>query len=680
MKKNYLKLIVAIVFASNLFAQNIPSYVPKDGLVGWWPFNGNANDESGNGNDGTVSGATLTNDRNGKINSAYNFQGTSNEIIISKSQTLIQSSFSVSSWCTIDNLNPINFDATIIGQMNGGNPNERKWLFGFRKFNSESGISYYMWNTSGILQSNNYTSNWQPNQNQWYNITWVFDSGNSIKTYVNGTLHSNVNVNFSTFSNLANDVLIKIGNASDIDSELPLQWNGKIDDIAIYNRSLTQQEITALYTSTPLCTNPIATITPQGNTTFCQGGFVNLQAYEGANYSYEWFNNSQLIAGAKQSVYQASTNGFYTVKVKDGACNATSNSVPVTVNPNPIAKITPDGPTAFCQGGFVNLQASERANYSYEWFNNSQLIAGATQSVYQASTNGFYTVKVKDGACNATSNSVPVTVNPNPIAKITPDGPIAFCEGGAVNLVASGGTTYKWNSGSLSPSIKVTQTGTYYVNVINSYGCSENKSYDVKVYPNPTVSITPIPQFILQNNSSMKLSATPSGGTFKGEGVTGTSFSPSKIGLGKKTIYYNYTSTQGCSGSAKLQTIVVDSIGTKCTSYDTITVTNTINDTVGILKIKFQLTTGIKANQFTSVSVYPNPTSDVLIIDASDVQALNGYRYKIIDVLGKSFYNELVSATKTEISLKTFGKAGVYILHVVDANNVSIETRQIMLE
>ena len=59
---------------------------------------------------------------------------------------------------------------------------------------------------------------------------------------------------------------------------------------------------------------------------------------------------------------------------------------------------------------------------------------------------------------------------------------------------------------------------------------------------------------------------------------------------------------------------------------------------------------------------------------------MNGYRYKIIDVLGKNVYNELVSAAKTEISLKTFGKAGVYILHVVDANNVSIETRQIVLE
>ena len=46
-------------------AAQVPSYVPTDGLVGWWPFNGNANDEIGNGNDGVVNGATLTEDRNG---------------------------------------------------------------------------------------------------------------------------------------------------------------------------------------------------------------------------------------------------------------------------------------------------------------------------------------------------------------------------------------------------------------------------------------------------------------------------------------------------------------------------------------------------------------------------------------------------------------------------------------
>jgi hypothetical protein len=80
MIKNYYKLIVALLFATNVFGQNLPSYLPKDGLVGWWPFNGNANDESGNGKNGLVYGAKLNLDRNGNSNSAYDLDGT-NKIV-----------------------------------------------------------------------------------------------------------------------------------------------------------------------------------------------------------------------------------------------------------------------------------------------------------------------------------------------------------------------------------------------------------------------------------------------------------------------------------------------------------------------------------------------------------------------------------------------------------------------
>ena len=73
MKKHL--LILATVFLSISTFSQIPNYVPANGLVGWWPFNGNANDESGNGNHGTVNGATLTQDRFGNANMAYGFDG-----------------------------------------------------------------------------------------------------------------------------------------------------------------------------------------------------------------------------------------------------------------------------------------------------------------------------------------------------------------------------------------------------------------------------------------------------------------------------------------------------------------------------------------------------------------------------------------------------------------------------
>jgi hypothetical protein len=66
-------LFLILLFSGfNVFGQ-VPNYVPTNGLVGYWPFNGNANDESGNGLNGIVTGASLTTDRNGAANSAYNF-------------------------------------------------------------------------------------------------------------------------------------------------------------------------------------------------------------------------------------------------------------------------------------------------------------------------------------------------------------------------------------------------------------------------------------------------------------------------------------------------------------------------------------------------------------------------------------------------------------------------------
>ncbi|MBT5931868.1 MAG: hypothetical protein HOH34_00865, partial [Flavobacteriales bacterium] len=47
-------LLLPLLFISFISFSQVPNYVPTDSLVGWWGFNGNANDESGNGNDGTV--------------------------------------------------------------------------------------------------------------------------------------------------------------------------------------------------------------------------------------------------------------------------------------------------------------------------------------------------------------------------------------------------------------------------------------------------------------------------------------------------------------------------------------------------------------------------------------------------------------------------------------------------
>ena len=96
--KKHLTFTLALLtlICSSAHAQ-LPSYLPADGLVGWWPFNGNANDESGNGNDGVVNGATLAEDRLGNSSKAYSFDGV-NDFIGMDGSNLSSTSFSLSGW------------------------------------------------------------------------------------------------------------------------------------------------------------------------------------------------------------------------------------------------------------------------------------------------------------------------------------------------------------------------------------------------------------------------------------------------------------------------------------------------------------------------------------------------------------------------------------------------------
>lgn len=87
MKKIF--FITALAIGMRAFAQTVPNYVPTNGLVSYYGFNGNANDCSGNSNNGTVNGATLTTDRFGNTNSAYSFNGTSDYISIHDTTSLV---------------------------------------------------------------------------------------------------------------------------------------------------------------------------------------------------------------------------------------------------------------------------------------------------------------------------------------------------------------------------------------------------------------------------------------------------------------------------------------------------------------------------------------------------------------------------------------------------------------
>lgn len=237
MKNKYLLLttIAVIGITAGINAQTIPSNVPANGLIGWWPFNGNANDESGNHNNGAIHGAVLTTDRLGSDSSAYLFDGSSSYISIPSSASLESPTFrlTMSTWINLAgySLSGQAFAPILMKSDNGSN------AFMYRFNININGAGLYV----AINNWNNYTgitSNFL--LNKWYMVTAVLDSSTS-SFYINDSLISKMA--FAT--NIVNNTLpLEIGRDVPGYTEV---FNGEIDDIGIWNRALSQQEISGLY-------------------------------------------------------------------------------------------------------------------------------------------------------------------------------------------------------------------------------------------------------------------------------------------------------------------------------------------------------------------------------------------------------------------------------------------------
>jgi hypothetical protein len=210
-----------------------PSSTINSGLVGFWPFNGNANDESGNGKNGTVNGATLTNDRFGNNNRSYNFNGVNNYITVSNFSVNF-SSFTLSFWTRFNNNNIIqriisqkwDCDNNIgaLGTHISDDPTDNKIKFGI-SIRSTVNVENKIWDNS------------LPSLNQWINYTITF-SNNKLTIYKNGILNSVAQTN-SGLKQVTNNLYFG-------GDECGYPFFGVLDDIRIYNRALTQEEITYL--------------------------------------------------------------------------------------------------------------------------------------------------------------------------------------------------------------------------------------------------------------------------------------------------------------------------------------------------------------------------------------------------------------------------------------------------
>jgi len=400
-------LIAALLLAaSSAFAQ-VPSYVPTNGLVGWWPFNGNANDESGNGNNGTVNGATLTSDRNSNANAAYNFDGNGDFISCPNTTSINPTYMTFSFWSCLDISNlayPSGFAITKGCENPYGSSNG----FSYRAYYSSQDTMWVVDNVNSNLNRSFALSGTNYQINDWVNIVMTYN-GVAVKLYINGIF---VDDSIQTGNIIASngDLLFgarRIGQSCNVQNF----FKGKIDDIGIWSRALSQQEIVTLYNSQSCTGN----ITADGPTTFCAGNYVNLTS-DVVGGTYQWKKNGvNITTNGTSRTYKATATGSYTCVATCNGTALTSNAIQATSQTNAAVTLSASGATSFCAGDSITLNATNLGSgYSVQWYRTNISMQGATNYsvvVKQPGTYKTVTKNLANGCSRISSGSIITAVN-----------------------------------------------------------------------------------------------------------------------------------------------------------------------------------------------------------------------------------------------------------------------------
>lgn len=334
-----------------------------------------------------------------------------------------------------------------------------------------------------------------------------------------------------------------------------------------------------------------------GASGFCTGSSTVLTMSPGL--SYQWFKDGVAISGQVFDTLLVSAPGIYNCIVHD-VCGTDSVSVGHEVQEHNLPNVGLSGPTVFCTGTTITLTGSSGG--TSQWYLNGAAISGETTNTIVVGTPGVYNMtKTNLNGCTD-SSSVGITVVEASLPTVTLDPVADLCFGTPVvslNGLPAGGT-YSPSSDvdpmSLSP-------GTYgyeYV-YVDTNGCTDTASISVNILDLPVVSMNAPSTDYCVYDASVTLTGTPSGGTFAGPGVSGSSFDPQTAGVGTHGLDYTYTD-----------------ITTGCTNFDNMMIT-------------VDSCLSVNENQNVAISLYPNPANDNLTIQST--AKMNGLA--VLDMTGK---------------------------------------------
>jgi hypothetical protein len=433
MKRNLLSLLFIVLVAS-AFAQT-PSYVPANGLVGYWPFNGNANDESGNSYNLLPGlGATLTSDRNAIPNSAY-FLSTAaqgGQLLFNSSDFDLIDGFqsgTVSFWLEINSHDITNH---YFGYDNIFMTRHKSGVNSQIQIGLKGGTTQLRVHLNGGLPANDtFESSQSLELFTWYNVIYTWDN-TSEKIYINGALDSSEPNNTFITELPSPDIFCFGSTLTGIGSETT---NSALDDIGIWNRALTDEEILDLYSSCAI--TPTAIV---GEVTPLNFATANYFCNDNPGSTFTWEVSNGIISSGQ------GTNSIVVLWGNEGAGTVSV----VETNAEGC-----DGPTASFN---VNVQCS--SNISSITGNLSPVVLTSTSYTVNGPADSEYQWTVTNGVITSGQGTTSVNV-------------IWAAEGeGTLSVIE---TT---NTGCESPVVTITTNA-----VITSV--LEEKQSVLSIYPNP---------------------------------------------------------------------------------------------------------------------------------------------------------------------------------------------------
>ncbi len=704
-----LKLTILIVLLGSVLsvrAQSVPSNIPKTGLVGWWPFSGNANDLSNSKINGTVKNATLTSDRFGNNNQSYYFNGSNSFIEFNNTLgNFGQSNFSISCWVLDTSFS------------NGGT------IFGKRNAIGYGNFINIPWKNSPCIEINQSTSsstdyfNICSNGtllNNWHNYVLVRD-GNKLLTYIDGKLVRTDNT--TIIHNINNNAISTIG--ARYSSTTPTQFfKGKIDDIGIWNRALTTKEIndisnTNINTNCDLIRKICASVESKSTIDSSVTDWTKLKNFPSSGRYPKplVINNEGYILGGGTA--SGTTNELWKYITAKDSWQKMSNA-PISANYFNTFTINNIGyafydTSLFAYDNSTNSWSRKKGlSYSGQnaWncnifvINNIAYMVSYDKRVYAYDPTSNSWSRKSDFPGTARNSFIAVSINGKGYLALGINGSTNICQN---DMWEYNPTTDNWTSKSKFPGTAryaafATTDGSKIYILGGETTSPSGTLKDFYVYDPKTDTYTTNTNFLGGNRNyicGFMLNNTLYCG-FGGTGYYNDFYKYGKVISKKYTTYKWSTGDTGltsCFDPSKYQYVSVTDGNCEDTIYfgwkkETITQVDTIkvniNDTTHIsvtdtlyINVTFNSVSGTKSNV---VKMYPNPTNTGLTIDFNNYNDILGYSIEIYNQAGQSVYNSTVTQKTISLNLSNWLGKGIYYVKISDKNGKSMDIKKIILQ